>query len=71
MLVHVPTEPARLHAAQVPAHAELQHTPSTQLPLEHSPAREHAVPLPKSAHAPAPLQAVAPVHSLAGSLPDA
>jgi hypothetical protein len=33
---HVPTLPAMLQAWQVPAHALLQHTPSTQLPLAHS-----------------------------------
>ena len=33
--LQVPTLPVRLQASQVPAQAELQHTPSTQLPLEH------------------------------------
>ncbi len=68
MFVHVPTVPARLHAAHVPPHAVLQHTPSTQLPLEHSPAIEQAVPFANSAHVPAPLHVVAPMHSFAGSL---
>jgi len=68
MFVHVPTEPARLHAVHVPPHAVLQHTPSTQLPLEHSPAIEQAVPFANSAQLPAPLHVVAPMHSLAGSL---
>ncbi len=32
---HVPTSPGRLHAWHVPAHALLQHTPSTQFPPAH------------------------------------
>lgn len=68
MFLQVPTLPAMLHALHVPLHAASQHTPSTQLPLAHSPAIEQAVPLPKSAHEPAPLHAVAPMHSFAGSL---
>ena len=35
-LLQVPTVPARLHRLQAPAHAVLQHTPSTQLPAAHS-----------------------------------
>ena len=66
--MQVPTEPALLHAWQVPAHVVLQHTPSTQLPLVHSALMEQALPLPSSAHAPAPLHVVAPVHSFAGSV---
>jgi hypothetical protein len=34
--VHVPTEPVTLHAPHVSVHATLQHTPSLQLPDEHS-----------------------------------
>ena len=33
-----------MHARQVPQLPALQHTPSTQLPLVHSPAALHAVP---------------------------
>ena len=33
--VQVPRAPARLHRSQLPAHAVLQHTPSTQLPEAH------------------------------------
>ena len=46
-LVQVPTPPSppvRLQASQAPAQALLQHTPSTQLPLEHSTAAEQGVP---------------------------
>jgi hypothetical protein len=66
--VQVPTLPARLQASQVPAQAVLQQTPSTQLPLAHSPLRVHAAPLPNSAQAPEPLHVVMPGHSLAGSV---
>jgi hypothetical protein len=65
---HVPTEPATLHASHVPPQATLQQTPSTQLPLAHSPLMVHAAPLPSSVQAPAPLQVVTPGHSLAGSV---
>lgn len=34
---HVPTEPVKSHAWHWPVHDELQHTPSTQAPLAHSP----------------------------------
>jgi hypothetical protein len=37
--------------------------------LAHSPLREHAVPDANFVQAPAPLQLVAPVHSLEGSVP--
>ena len=41
---HVPTAPARLHASQPPAHAVLQHTPSTQEPEAHSALEEQTAP---------------------------
>jgi hypothetical protein len=41
----VPSEPATLHAWHVPAQDELQHTPSTQLPLVHWPPDVHTAPL--------------------------
>jgi hypothetical protein len=34
--VQVPTLPPTSHASHCPPHDELQHTPSTQLPDEHS-----------------------------------
>ena len=75
MLPHVPFEPepffAVVHAWQVPAHAVLQHTPSTQLLLVHSPLIEHAVPFENSAHEVDPLHEAAPAHSLSGSVPTA
>lgn len=45
--VHVPSEPARLHAPQPPLHALSQQTPFTQLPDGHWPGDEH--PSPKAA----------------------
>jgi hypothetical protein len=52
--VHVPAEPATLHALQEPAHAPLQHTPSTQKPLVQAFAPPQATPLPSfGTHAPA------------------
>ena len=42
MAVHVPSDPARLHAKQVCAQADVQQTPSTQKPLVHWPAFVHA-----------------------------
>lgn len=73
MLPQVPFEPepffAVVQAWQIPEQAVLQHTPSTQLPLEHSEAIVQAAPLARSPHAPAPLQVVAPAHSFAGSVP--
>jgi len=42
--VHVPTEPAALHALQGPAHAEVQHTPSAQNPDWHAAPLVHALP---------------------------
>jgi hypothetical protein len=41
---HEPFDAARLHAWQAPHPADPQHTPSTQLPLEHSAPVVHAVP---------------------------
>jgi hypothetical protein len=71
MLPQVPSEPepffAAVHAWQVPPHALLQQTKSTHCPLEHSPLIEHASPFAKSAQI-APLQLVAPGHSLSGSV---
>jgi hypothetical protein len=50
---HVPTEPAALHSAQLPVHAELQHTPSAQKPEVHWTAVVHAAPSPDfGTHAP-------------------
>jgi hypothetical protein len=65
MLVQVPTLPVMLHAWQVPVHAVLQHTPSTQLPLTHWPLLEHAAPL-ASWQTPAPLHCV--VHAFVGKV---
>jgi hypothetical protein len=42
---HVPLVPVRLHASHCPAHAVLQQTPSTQLPLAQSFADAHVAPL--------------------------
>jgi hypothetical protein len=39
----VPALPGTLHASHAPVHAELQHTPSTQLPLPHWLLAEQAV----------------------------
>ncbi len=69
MFVQVPRLPPMLHAWHVPQEAALQQTPSTQLPLEHSPPIAHAWPFVRSAQAPAPLQLVTPAHSFAGSSP--
>ncbi len=45
-MLHVPTLPGTLQASQAPPlHEELQHTPSTQLPLPHWLAAPHAAPL--------------------------
>jgi hypothetical protein len=41
---HVPTEPVTLHDWHCAVHAELQHTPSTQYPLPHSPFVEQLAP---------------------------
>jgi hypothetical protein len=68
---HVPFAPPVLAAEQamhVPAHEVLQHTPSTQYPLEHSPFSVHAEPFESFVHAPDPLQVVTPAHSLSGSV---
>jgi hypothetical protein len=42
--VQIPTDPVVLQYSQFPAHAELQHTPSTQLPDTHSALPTHASP---------------------------
>jgi hypothetical protein len=44
-LTHVPTDPETLQASHAPAQPVLQQTPSTQLPLVHWLAPEHALPL--------------------------
>ncbi len=44
-LVQAPAFPATLHAWQVPQVAEVQQTPSTQLPVPHSAAEAHAWPV--------------------------
>jgi hypothetical protein len=55
--LHVPTFPATSHASQAPVQAELQHTPSTQLPLRHWLLAVHARPLDGfGTHAPVLLQ---------------
>ena len=64
---HAPSLPdpffAALHASQVPAHADSQQTPSAQKPERHSPAEEHAAPMPFSGtHADA-LQKLPGAHS--------
>jgi hypothetical protein len=75
MTPHVPSAPvpfsAALQALQSAPQALLQHTPSTQKLLVHSPASEHAAPFASFVHEPRPLQFVAPRHSLSGSDPDA
>lgn len=43
--VQTPIEPLTSQASHWPAHALSQHTPSTQLPLAHSPAVEQLCPL--------------------------
>lgn len=42
---HFPSDVANAQDWQVPLHEELQHKPSTQNPLEHSPAQPQACPL--------------------------
>jgi hypothetical protein len=70
MFPHSPSEPkpffAALHAAQRPVQLVLQHTPSTQFPLEHSEVRAQVAPF-GFTHVPEPLQNAAPEHSFAGS----
>jgi hypothetical protein len=44
MAVQTPTLPVRLHFSQMPAHRLLQHTPSAQNPLAHSPPPVQACP---------------------------
>jgi hypothetical protein len=53
-LVHVPSEPGRLHASHPPLHAALQQTPSVQKPEEHCELLWHEVPLacPPATHSP-------------------
>ncbi|HET6147110.1 MAG TPA: hypothetical protein VFH68_06225 [Polyangia bacterium] len=43
--VHLPARPASLQLSHWPAHALSQHTPSMQLPFEHSAAVMHVAPL--------------------------
>lgn len=45
-VVHVPTDPSRLHASHALSQAMSQQTPSTQCPEVHSPLRSHVVPFP-------------------------
>jgi hypothetical protein len=45
MGLQVPAEPLTLHASHVSPQAVLQHTPSAQKPLVHSPGPTHAAPL--------------------------
>ena len=54
--VQVPTAPVTLHASHAPGQAELQQTPSTQLPVWHCALFEQAVPLPRSGTQVVPLQ---------------
>jgi hypothetical protein len=72
-LPHVPSTPepffAALHAWQMPPQIVPQQTPSTQKPDWHSTAAPHAVPVTSVVQRPAPLQVVAPEHSLSGSAP--
>lgn len=63
-LLHVPTDPARLQASQPPGHAELQQTPSLQLPETHSHALVHVAPLALSATHAAELQLLPVLHTL-------
>ncbi len=55
-LEQVPTKPAMLQASQLPLHAVLQQTPSTQLPLVHWLLPVHAVPFASFATQAVPLQ---------------
>jgi hypothetical protein len=66
-LVQVPTLPVTLHAWQLPLHAVLQHTPSTQLPLRQSPFAAHVSPF-VNTQAPALLHALGVTHALAGNV---
>jgi len=66
----VPTEPATLHAMQVPVHAVAQQIPSTQKPEEHSALFPQVKPVSTIVHAELPLQVPVPPHSLSGSAPD-
>lgn len=75
MFPHIPSTPlpftAEVHAWHVPEQLELQQTPSTQYPLEHSVPKLQSAPSPSSTEpleqAPNPLQT--PRHSLSGSSP--
>jgi hypothetical protein len=67
-LVQVPTLPLMLQAWQVPPHAELQQTPSTQLPLRHWLDVAQAVPF-VDRQLPAPLQALGAVQPGASCWP--
>lgn len=60
--VQVPTVPERLHASQVPPHAVLQQTPSTQFPEVHIASSEHATPLATFGRHEAPPQYSEPEH---------
>jgi hypothetical protein len=66
-LATVPVLPV-LHPMQLPVHAVLQQTPSTQKPLMQPVVTVHTDPS-GAAHPPAPLQTPAPWHSLSGSNP--
>jgi hypothetical protein len=63
ILAHVPALPARLHARQVPQLPTLQHTPSTQLPLVHSPPSPQLAPSAFLATQLPPLQKKPPAQS--------
>jgi hypothetical protein len=64
MYPQVPSWPARAQDWHKPEHAVLQQKPSTQLPPWQS---GGSMQVADCAHAPAPLQAVLPAHSFAGS----
>jgi hypothetical protein len=71
---HTPSKPlpffAFEQALQVPAHATLQHTPSTQLPLKHCAGAAQPAPSTFS-QAPVPSQLRLFAHSVSGSAPAA
>ena len=69
VLRHVPTLPATLHDWQTPLQAELQHTPSTQLPVAHWLPCVQATPLPER-QLPAPLHTPAPMQPGASGWPE-
>jgi hypothetical protein len=68
MLVQVPTAPARLHAWQVPLHAVLQQTLSTQKPVVHCEAPVQVPPLTET-QLPLPLHACEPLQGGFVSVP--